>query len=784
MSNNSRPESNGQVLHLGQKQALQVMGAARRACACEDSTCSTCHRDLGQERVGVPYHTHCPAHDDANPSLGFKVEGGQLFIRCFAGCSKESVAQALREKGVMWTEHGLTVQELAEAKKLPAEWLRKEWGLEEKRYQGKYRVVIPYLGLDPTPVRYRLALEGDRFSWRNRDKAGLYGVHLLDKIRQLGYVVLVEGESDTWTLWHYERPALGVPGQFAWKPEWAKYLEGIPNIYIWQEPDAAGFVKRIAVDLPQAKVLLPPPGIKDISDAHVAGQDVPRLLEDLMRQAQPAPQPGPGELILRAEDRDYGHAQVLAPLICDRYRWAAHRGWMQWTGKVWEEVGEEVVIKEAMERLRNFYKAERVKVDPGDESAKEIIDQKIQEASTYQTVRSVVQLLKADPAIATKPDAWDRHPWLVNVANGVVDLQTNRLQEHCPHWLLTHYAPVTYDPAADCPKFKQHLELCLPSAHVRRQVQRDIGRALYGGTLEESLAIWYGTGANGKTTTCRVLHEVLGSYAGWAAPNLFVQSKHEQHPTGKADLVGKRLVFLEEMNVGCRLDTALVKELTGGGMIKARFCYKDFFEFPRTFSFILATNHKPRIPETDKGTWRRIRLIPWTQEIPAEKRRPQDEVVRELVQEASGILNWALAGWADYMQDRAWVAAEVQQASEDYRLQNDEFGEFLQECCELGDGYQVKKRELYQAYCNWYTSNGLGKPPSHKMVSSWLKERGISEARLGHDKAHYYLGIRVIKDQQSDTDKPSVVRPTADVHTQQQVMTLLQQPARSALREP
>jgi hypothetical protein len=67
-----------------------------------------------------------------------------------------------------------------------------------------------------------------------------YGMWRLEKIRRAGWVVLVEGESDTQTLWYHDIPALGIPGVDTWKKEWADYLDGIEKIYVIVEPDKGG----------------------------------------------------------------------------------------------------------------------------------------------------------------------------------------------------------------------------------------------------------------------------------------------------------------------------------------------------------------------------------------------------------------------------------------------------------------------------------------------------------------------------------------------------------------
>ena len=138
-------------------------------------------------------------------------------------------------------------------------------------------------------MRYRKALNGEsRFEWRRGDKVQLYGLARLFAARGLGWVLVVEGESDAWTAWHYGIPCIGVPGKAQWKGErgraWARQLGGVQT-YIWQEPDAEIFSESISRDIPDAQIIVAPDVFKDISVAHLAGVDVAQLIEDLRTAA-------------------------------------------------------------------------------------------------------------------------------------------------------------------------------------------------------------------------------------------------------------------------------------------------------------------------------------------------------------------------------------------------------------------------------------------------------------------------------------------------------------------
>lgn len=442
--------------------------------------------------------------------------------------------------------------------------------------------------------------------------------------------------------------------------------------------------------------------------------------------------------------KDYGHATFLSRLFVNRYRWAVHLGkWLEYADGVWRPVPEERVARVASETLRAEY-AKLLTVANGKDEIGRLM-QAIKDTCYYARMTGALAFLKGWDGILTYPHEWDANPWLLNVANGTVDLRTLELRPHDPADMLTKQAPVRYDPQARSAKWEAHVNRFLPNPNIRRQVQRDLGLALVGATMEEALPIWFGQGANGKSTTARTVMGVLGDYAIRAAPNLLVQTRHEEHPTGVADLAGRRLVFSVEVDDGKRLAEALVKDLTGGDRKKARHMRQDFFEFEQTFSIFMLTNHKPIITGTDEAIWRRIRLTPWEYRIPEHERRPQDEVVAELVAEGSAVLNWLLEGLADWLHDHHWVAPEVQAATEQYRLEQDILGGFLGECCELGPRFTVAVGALYERYTSWCNEAGE-EPVSKTKFGNLLRQRGIGQTQIGVERTRKWVGIRLKKE--------------------------------------
>ena len=256
----------------------------------------------GAEKNGAGWKARCPAHDDREPSLSVhEGDDGRVLLRCFAGCETADVAAALglEMKDLFGRNHDSSgggggpytpprttataqpcnLENYAAAKGLPVEFLER-LGLRNMHYTGTPALRIPYRSVEGSEVavRFRTALtkgengQDDRFRWRKGSKAMLYGLERLEKIREAGYLILVEGESDTQTLWHHRVPALGIPGASSWRMEWGDHLDGVDRIFAVVEPDQGGAAlwERMAASQIREKLYrVELDGFEDVSALHL-----------------------------------------------------------------------------------------------------------------------------------------------------------------------------------------------------------------------------------------------------------------------------------------------------------------------------------------------------------------------------------------------------------------------------------------------------------------------------------------------------------------------------------
>ena len=230
----------------------------------------------------------------------------------------------------------------------------------------------------------------------------------------------------------------------------------------------------------------------------------------------------------------------------------------------------------------------------------------------------------------------------------------------------------------------------------------------------------WGIGANDKSVFLGAKNGILGDYAKVVDFLTFSAKANDRIRNDLARLPGARLVSASEGEAGMQLSESLIKQLTGGDRIPARFLFREYFEYQPMFTPFLVTNHKPIILGTDHAIWRRIRLIPFTQVIPDEEQ--DKDLARKLKAEYPGILAWAVRGCLDWQQQGLGLPEAVKIANDAYRSEMDVLGDFIDERCVVEDYASIRSSALYTNYEDWCQSNGE-RPLSQKDLTLRLVER-------------------------------------------------------------
>ncbi|MEN6484319.1 MAG: phage/plasmid primase, P4 family [Syntrophobacteraceae bacterium] len=431
---------------------------------------------------------------------------------------------------------------------------------------------------------------------------------------------------------------------------------------------------------------------------------------------------------------DIGNSERLIDLFGERIKYCTTlKKWFVWDGRRWAIDEREAIVRFAKATARSIYQeAAREK----DDTRRRLIASHAAKSQCGRAIREMVNLAKSADGIPIKPTDLDADPWLFNLENTMIDLKTGTHFAHDSERLVTKLAPVTELPDATCPQWLSFLDRIMDgNKELIAFLQRVVGYSLTGDTGGQCLFFLHGSGANGKSTFIEVIRALLGDYAKQADFSTFLSRKGDGPRNDIAALKGARFVSAVECEDGKQLAESVIKQITGGDMITARFLFGEFFEYTPCFKVWLAANNKPKITKGDYAIWRRIHLVPFNVTIPEKERDPA--LKERLKMELPGIVNWALEGCAAWRKGGLQVPKEVRAATAAYKAEMDNLEGFISECCDVDRSAKISVAELFKAYGTWCDENGEDRLEK-KDFTRKLIERGLVKERGTHGYTYWH----------------------------------------------
>ncbi|MGO3838687.1 MAG: phage/plasmid primase, P4 family [Vagococcus sp.] len=387
-----------------------------------------------------------------------------------------------------------------------------------------------------------------------------------------------------------------------------------------------------------------------------------------------------------------------------------------------------------------------------EEDAKEFFQKFYKKTRGTQSKKNITDELKHRRPVT--PDSFDKDDMLLNVSNGYIDLTSRELYKHDIDKMFSQKVNTDYSEKMQPSVWLDFLnDIFAGDKEVIRYIQKALGYSLTGSTREQVMFILHGKGRNGKSIFVETIAEILGDYSNNMQAKSLMVKKNDNVNTDIARLSKARFVTSSEPNEGFRFDEGLIKQITGGDKVTARFLYAEEFEYTPKFKIWVSTNHKPIIRGTDDGIWRRLILIPFEVQIPEEK--VDKDLKYKLLREAPAILNWITEGAYMWMQEGLNMPEKLKEAGNKYRNEMDTLGQFIEDKCNVNPDYSVKVSELHSEYQKWSEENlTTNKVLGLKSFSQKMEERFIKDKRRD---ANYFIGIELdIFSTKEETQYPGI----------------------------
>jgi P4 family phage/plasmid primase-like protien len=432
-------------------------------------------------------------------------------------------------------------------------------------------------------------------------------------------------------------------------------------------------------------------------------------------------------------------ARLGAEFLSGRYiAWGKNR-WRRWDGKVWKmaedaevygatrkAIGELVaqetaaankVLEEAMKHAAGLADDEAAKT-VRTEATKAHSDKLKRLQGLFWVNRLKTLMQGAREILHVDQREFDAHRDLLNVNNGVINLETGELMPHDPGLKFTKISGTNYVPGATHPDWDTALT-ALPD-EVADWMKVRFGQAATGYAASDDIVpFMHGGGGNGKSTILDGVIGALGKGAdeGYAVmiPDKVLLGNQNDHPTEVMTLKGARFGYIEELPEGDYLNAVRLKKAAGTDGMTARYIGQDSVEWTATHSLFVTTNYKVRVDAVDDGTWRRVAEVKFPYSFRGDDpQRPKDHTLRDRIRDGKAGQHEAALAWL-VNGAMAWYAAgrimptmpdSVRADTDVWRHGSNKAIEFLGEFYEPAPGWAVPSADVFTDFSEWAANNG------------------------------------------------------------------------------
>ncbi len=335
----------------------------------------------------------------------------------------------------------------------------------------------------------------------------------------------------------------------------------------------------------------------------------------------------------------------------------------------------------------------------------------------------------------TDRERFNTEKYIINLENGLLDINTKELTPHTSDFLSTMRIPIAYNPHAKCPKVQYFLNSIL------REKDKGVILEFFGYSLIPDYSIpvvliLLGEGSNGKTQLLRLLDRFIGK-SNYTAVSL---QDIEDNSFAVANLEGKLLNIQGDLSSKWLSGIGMLKQLSGQDPIYANRKHRDPIQFDNFARLVFASNKPPKIEEDTLAIWRRILPIdlPNTFEGEGDIKNYIETILTP--QELSGLLNLTLEKLQQLLNkgDFSYQGSYTDR-SRHYTIASDPVKVFVEECCNFGLDFRILKDELYQEYVNFCKENKIQLSGESQFAKELRQVPGLS---IG-DKQYQEENVRV-----------------------------------------
>lgn len=371
-------------------------------------------------------------------------------------------------------------------------------------------------------------------------------------------------------------------------------------------------------------------------------------------------------------------------------------------------------------------------------------------------INACLNVAQSDPRVVVTMDKFDTDKNLFNFINGTYDLKNHLFLPHDKENFITRQVQYAYDPYAQCPNFIAFLNRIFRSRKdkdiIIDYLQKALGYSLTGEISQQIIFLLHGSGSNGKSTLLETQRMIMGDYGTTIDSGSLTTKKNDSVRNDIARLPNIRFVVASENAKGTIIDEELIKKLTGGDQVTARFLFQEEFNFYPQLKLWWAFNHPPGVRDLTHSLMRRLKLIPFEERIPDTERIDQAVLLELYRSELPGIFNWELEGLKRYQKEGLKDIPAISNAVKEFKEEQDRLHDWITDICYIPErddkkdamvkvDVQTSASVLCKSYNAWAALNNE-KPMSQRKFSMELMERGYKRTHTMTGNVFHGIGIK------------------------------------------
>jgi len=371
-------------------------------------------------------------------------------------------------------------------------------------------------------------------------------------------------------------------------------------------------------------------------------------------------------------------------------------------------------------------------------------------------INACLNFAQSNASVVVTMDKFDTDKYLFNMLNGTYDLKNHLFLPHDKENYITRQVQYNYDPSAKCPRFLEFINRIFRSRKDKDLIidylQKALGYSLTGEISQQIIFLLHGSGSNGKSTLLETQRMIVGDYGTTIDSGSLTTKKNDAVRNDIARLPNIRFVVASENAKGTIIDEELIKKLTGGDEVTARFLFHEEFTFYPQLKLWWAFNHPPGVRDLTHSLMRRLKLIPFEERIPDSERIDQAVLLDMYRSELPGIFNWELEGLKRYQKEGLKDIEAISNAVKEFKEEQDRLHDWITDVCYVPERDDKKdaivKSDVFnsasvlcKSYNKWAEANNE-KTMSQRKFSMELMERGFKRTHMNTGNVFHGITIK------------------------------------------